>query len=165
MIFQQAVIDPGHKSPSGASRSCTSTAGDFAGGWPDYEQRWAQPGIVMQAFPAALRWGRAAEGEEPSSYKPDAGDTIQFVRCCPWSRARRQGLLVVNQPEPLRHGGADESSRPAFTAFDVHSALLSLPGLFGTTLTTIPANVPYLAADSKLIEHWRRELDDGGRWL
>ena len=36
--------------------------------------------------------------------------------------------------------------------------LLSLPGIFQTSLSTIPATVPYLHADEKLIEQWRREL-------
>jgi hypothetical protein len=40
----------------------------------------------------------------------------------------------------------------------MHAPLLSLPRLFGTTLATIPADVPYLFAKPELIEHWRREL-------
>ena len=42
--------------------------------------------------------------------------------------------------------------------FDVHAPLLSLPGILGTSLATIPANVPYIHADEELIAHWRREL-------
>ena len=43
-------------------------------------------------------------------------------------------------------------------AFDVHAPLLSLPGIFRTSLETIPAEVPYLFADPGLVEHWRVEL-------
>jgi hypothetical protein len=42
--------------------------------------------------------------------------------------------------------------------FDVHLPLLSLPFVFGTTLATIPAQVPYLELDSELIGFWNREL-------
>jgi ADP-heptose:LPS heptosyltransferase len=42
--------------------------------------------------------------------------------------------------------------------FDVHAPLLSLPGIFRTSLKTIPVDVPYLFADPRLIEHWRQEL-------
>ena len=43
--------------------------------------------------------------------------------------------------------------------FDVQAPLMSLPGIFRTTLETIPANIPYLTADPKRVEHWRRELE------
>jgi hypothetical protein len=36
---------------------------------------------------------------------------------------------------------------------------MNLPRFFGTTLTTIPATVPYLSADAELVACWRRELD------
>ncbi len=42
--------------------------------------------------------------------------------------------------------------------FDVYAPLASLPGIFHTSLETIPADVPYLFADPRLIEHWRAEL-------
>ncbi len=42
--------------------------------------------------------------------------------------------------------------------FDVQIPLLSLPGLFGTTLDTIPATVPYLRADTERSSHWARQL-------
>src|SRR5262249_6331132 len=42
--------------------------------------------------------------------------------------------------------------------FDVHASLLSLPRILGTTVATIPAQVPYLFADPQLVEWWRHEL-------
>jgi hypothetical protein len=35
---------------------------------------------------------------------------------------------------------------------------MSLPGLFGTTLATVPAEVPYLTADPALVQTWRQRL-------
>jgi len=43
-------------------------------------------------------------------------------------------------------------------ACDVQAPLLSLPGLCGTTLATIPAEVPYLVADHSRVGHWRDRL-------
>ena len=40
----------------------------------------------------------------------------------------------------------------------VHAPLMSLPAIFGTTLATLPAQVPYLATDAVLVDHWRSEL-------
>jgi hypothetical protein len=50
------------------------------------------------------------------------------------------------------------ADRDLLPEFDVHAHLMSLPGLFGTTLTSVPADVPYLAADPDRVAHWRREL-------
>jgi ADP-heptose:LPS heptosyltransferase len=36
--------------------------------------------------------------------------------------------------------------------------LLSVPGVVGTTLDTIPANIPYLQPDAALVERWKGEL-------
>jgi hypothetical protein len=36
---------------------------------------------------------------------------------------------------------------------------MSLPMLCGTTLATVPADVPYLSVGDELVEEWRRELD------
>jgi hypothetical protein len=43
-------------------------------------------------------------------------------------------------------------------AFDLHCPLMSLPAVLGTTLATIPAEIPYLHADPALVEFWRHEL-------
>jgi hypothetical protein len=41
----------------------------------------------------------------------------------------------------------------------MHAPLLSLPLLCGTTLATVPAQVPYLFPDPETVEYWRRALD------
>ena len=42
--------------------------------------------------------------------------------------------------------------------FDVHASVMDLPYILGTTVETIPADVPYLFADAEFAEHWKREL-------
>jgi hypothetical protein len=44
-------------------------------------------------------------------------------------------------------------------AFDVQAPLMSLPGVFHTTLRDIPATIPYLSANPGLVASWRQELD------
>ena len=61
----------------------------------------------------------------------------------PWPEVEQ----LVPQGEPL-------------PPFDVHSPLLSLPGIFHASLEKIPARVPYLFAAPDLIKHWRGELSD-----
>jgi hypothetical protein len=42
--------------------------------------------------------------------------------------------------------------------FDVQAPIMSLPRILGTTLATLPAQVPYLSADPGLVQRWRKEL-------
>ncbi len=63
----------------------------------------------------------------------------RLLACCP-------GVTAVVAPgDPLPE-------------FDVHAPLMSLPGLFGTTLATIPAEVPYLFPEAGSIDRWREQL-------
>jgi hypothetical protein len=41
---------------------------------------------------------------------------------------------------------------------EFHAALMSLPHLFGTTLETVPVQVPYLRANASLVNQWRERL-------
>ncbi len=99
------------------------------------------------------------------------GDTIHFARFLPLVKARGGKVIFECQPalchadESQRHGfmamaGVDQlvAAGSALPAFDVQIPLLSLPALFGTTLATIPNDVPYLVADPTLIEYWRGQL-------
>jgi len=91
------------------------------------------------------------------------GDTVHFIRYVPLVRQRCGKVIVACQPALLRLLASVpdiDLVAPGFPlpAFDVHAPLLGLPGIFRTTFDNIPAAVPYLHADAKLVEHWRREL-------
>ncbi|HWY86484.1 MAG TPA: glycosyltransferase family 9 protein, partial [Gemmataceae bacterium] len=93
------------------------------------------------------------------------GDTIHFLRYAPLVKERGGTVLLECPPslQPLLTGiaGVDRfiAAGTPLPPFDVHSPLLSLPGIFGTLLATFPAAIPYLRADSQLIERWRQELE------
>ena len=95
------------------------------------------------------------------------GDTIQFIRYAPLVKRRGGTVILECQPALLRLlqscAGVDRllAQGSSLPHFDVHAPLLSLPGILGTTLSTIPAEVPYLFADANLVEHWRQELSRG----
>jgi tetratricopeptide (TPR) repeat protein len=92
------------------------------------------------------------------------GDSLQFIRYAPI--LKRMGATVLFEcPEPLvklleRMPGIDvlfpQGAEPP--PHDVHAALMSLPGLLGTRLETIPADLPYIHADAERVERWGREL-------
>lgn len=145
-------------------------SGDFAEGWKQYEWRWK-----TDAFAATKRhfiepqWlGRQdLRGKTVLLHAEQGlGDTIQFCRYA--SMVAACGAKVILQvPRALKsllaglagvtHLIADDEAVPPF---DFHSPLLSLPLAFGTDLSSIPADIPYLSAQPSLAAAWRKRLPD-----
>ena len=139
--------------------------GDFPQGWAGYQWRWKAKICQPRDFPQPLWDGQPLEGKTILLHAVQGlGDTIQFIRYATLVKKAGARVLVECQKPLVRLlagcrgvdaliGRGDE-----LPPFDVQAPLLSLPGIFGTSLETIPADVPYLFADSGLAEHWRREL-------
>jgi hypothetical protein len=140
--------------------------GDYERGWPEYEWRWGCKELPLRSFPRPEWDGSPLNGRTILLHAEQGlGDTLQFIRYAPLVLARGGRVLVACQRPLLRLlescPGIDRivAQGDPIPAFDVHAPLPSLPRLFGTTLATVPANVPYLAADPDLVERWRRELE------
>ena len=81
------------------------------------------------------------------------GDTLQFVRYAELVK-KRGGQVLLACPRPLASllqtcPGVDRvcvRGEP-IKDVDVQIPLMSLPSIFGSTLTSLPARVPYLMAD------------------
>jgi tetratricopeptide (TPR) repeat protein len=139
--------------------------GDFARGWAEYEWRWQTSQLTPRQF-AQPRWvgGRLA-GQTILLYTEQGfGDTFQFIRYAALVK-ETGGTVVVECQRPLvnllrRCPGIDRlvAAGDELPDFDVQAPLLSLPGIFGTRLETIPANVPYVFAEPELIALWRTKL-------
>ena len=87
------------------------------------------------------------------------GDAIQFVRYAALCK-ERVGKVFVLCPKPLKRlfencpfiDGVFE--KPEECIFDEHVAMMSLPHIFGTTLETVPAKIPYLFITPEAREKW-----------
>jgi tetratricopeptide (TPR) repeat protein len=141
--------------------------GDFDEGWPEYESRWTQPGNARRSFSQPLWNGSELRGKSILLHAEQAlGDTIQFIRYAPLVK-QRGGFVIVECQRSLMQllAGANGVDRllargSALPEFDVHAPLASLPGIFHTTLSTIPNSTPYLDAGSRLKAKWREILDN-----
>lgn len=142
-------------------------AGRFELGWPEYEWRWKKPESAPPVFVPPPWNGGPLKGRTILLYtEQGSGDTLQFIRYASLVR-RRGGRVVVQCPGPLipilsRCRDIDRlvpRGQP-LPEFDLHAALMSLPGLFHTDLESIPAEIPYLFADEELVGDWRRRLAD-----
>lgn len=139
--------------------------GDFSHGWLEYEWRWQRKDFPRRAFHQPLWDGRSLEERTILLHAEQGlGDSIQFLRYAPLVQQRGARVVVECQERllPLFAGcpGIDAlvAGGRELPPFDVHAPLLSLPGLFKTTLEDIPASIPYVFATPELIEKWRDKL-------
>jgi tetratricopeptide (TPR) repeat protein len=139
--------------------------GDFEHGWPKYEWRRRARDYQQRAFQQPDWNGAPVRDKTILLYAEQGlGDSLQFVRYAPLVRRRVGRVVLECQREllPLLEGAAGIDQVIArgdpLPSFDVQAPLLSLPGLLGTRLDTIPANVPYLQADTEFLQKWGQEL-------
>src|SRR5205085_2864346 len=94
----------------------------------------------------------------------ELGDTLQFIRYVPM--IERDGNVIIEVQKPLlplleQSGFRNLIARAdSLPHYDVHAPLLSVPGILGTTLETLPASVPYLSAKPEPIDQWRARLSE-----
>lgn len=139
--------------------------GNFEQGWRDYEWRLRRSDISKRAF-RQPRWdGSPLAGRTILLWAEQGlGDTLHFIRYAALVKELGGRVLVECQKPLLRIlegcDGVDQllAAGEPLPDFDVHAALLSLPATFNANLGNIPAKVPYLRADPRLVEHWRQEL-------
>jgi tetratricopeptide (TPR) repeat protein len=127
--------------------------GRFERGWQEYEWRWRQPDFTGQLPRLSQpRWGgEDLNGRRILLYAEQGyGDAIQFVRYTTLVAARG-GRVTVGCPAPLHKlfecvAGVEQliTQFNQLPAIEVQAPLMSLPGIFKTTLATVPAQVPYI---------------------
>jgi len=166
--YQQAVrLDPDYADAHYNLGLVSLLLGDFEQGWGEYEWRWKTKEEFVDRSFSQPRWdGGRLEGKTILLHAEQGlGDTLQFIRYAPLVHQRGARVVVCTFPPLLSllrtcpgidHLLAGDEPLPSF---DIHAPLLSLPLVFGTTAATVPADVPYLAADPCLVTHWQSELN------
>ncbi|HEV3449242.1 MAG TPA: tetratricopeptide repeat protein, partial [Gemmataceae bacterium] len=141
------------------------TMGQFEEGWREYEWRLRCPDNTARAVPRP-RWDGAELGDKIILLHAEQGlgDTIQFIRYAALVK-RRGGSVWVECQKPLVQllagcPGIDRlfGQGSAIPPINVQVPLVSLPGILQTSMNSIPADVPYLFAEPKLVEAWRARL-------
>ncbi|MCC7116129.1 MAG: hypothetical protein IT520_17295 [Burkholderiales bacterium] len=146
--------------------------GRYAQGWRQYEHRWFSGELArIRPDPGIPAWS----GQELSGAtilvrsEQGMGDVFQMARYLPALAglgarvlfAPLPGLERISARFPGVHALVDNVAprEPA----DFYANLMSLPRAFGTTVDTIPAPVPYLTAESRLVESWATRFTDDRR--
>jgi cytochrome c-type biogenesis protein CcmH/NrfG len=141
--------------------------GNLERGWPEYEWRLRCSNVVRpRKIPFRVWDGSQIDGKKILLYSEQGfGDAIQFIRYVPM--VRDLGARVVLEcPDallPLFRGfpGIDQilAVGTPLPICVFQCALASLPGMFKTTLHSIPAPIPYLTADANAAESWRKRIE------
>jgi tetratricopeptide (TPR) repeat protein len=140
--------------------------GRFAEGWPQYEWRPKREGLETTPFDQPRWTGSPLAGRTILlRCEQGFGDALQFIRYADLLKRQGGRVIVECRPQLSRLlatcAGVDEVviRGQALPPFDVYAPLASVPGIVGTSQQNIPADVPYLAPDARLVARWRQELD------
>lgn len=146
--------------------------GDYAAGWPLYEVRQQRSTPNLRKFPKPQWKGEPLQGARILLHAEQGlGDTLQFLRYVPMV-VDSGGHVLLDVPEEILRLAAEIPGVAAVIAtgqpipdFAWQCPLMSLPLAFGTTLDSIPAQMPYLTVpdDARLNAAQRIWPDQGLR--
>ena len=140
------------------------TYGDLARGFREYEWRWKALNEKHETFDKEWH-GCDLDGKRICVHaEQGCGDTFMFIRYLSLLKNMGAHVIFITQP-PLQsllcHCPYIDTlctfDEP-LPEFDYFCALLSLPHVFKTQQETIPATIPYLYADEKLIQEWKQKI-------
>ncbi|MGJ8620953.1 MAG: tetratricopeptide repeat protein [Methylophilaceae bacterium] len=141
--------------------------GDFNKGWPLYEYRWkSNVKESYRHFKQPLWLGEESIAGKTILIYPEQGfgDYIQFCRyIADIEKLGAQVILEVRAPlipviKTLKGAFTIVESGTVLQDFDYHCPIMSLPLAIKTQLDSIPANIPYLYADTEKANHWKKQL-------
>jgi len=170
--FEEAIqIKPDYANAHWNYSLALLACGRFADGWQQYQwRREARLGAILDSQRrGAASWdGSSFPGKRLLiRYEQGMGDNLQFVRYAPMVKALG-GTVMFETVRPLfglleGFDGIDRLVEAApdgepTVEFDLDAFALDLPRILGTTVETIPAEVPYIHADRTKIEYWRGRL-------
>lgn len=142
--------------------------GEYGEGWELYEWRWKKDNTKKYArnYPMPLWLGQESLAGRTILLHAEQGlgDSIQFCRYAPMAEALgAKVVLSVQQPLVGLIATLKDSIRVVVegspvSMFDYHCPLMSLPLAFKTTVSTIPAQVPYLGTDLVKQKQWQKQM-------
>jgi len=139
--------------------------GRFEAAWPGWEQRFRAGTVPDRGLGKQVWRGEKLAGRTLLIHAEQGlGDTIQF---CRFPFPDDGPVVLEAQPRIARLLGGLPGVRVVkagdpLPAFDLTCPLMSLPAILGTSLASIPREVPYLTAEPSLVERWRSRIGEHG---
>ena len=169
--YRKAVeLKPDYAEAHNNLGNCLIQMTRFSEGWQEQEYRWKTPeSKQLRPVTQLPQWS----GQKPSRNErllvfeeQGMGDKLQFSRYLALAAAQFEGGVSMVIGRSMR-----ELFRRSFPKIEILDAvpvnqsawqqqcpLLSLPLAFGTTLETIPKQIPYLITDPERVARWRSKI-------
>jgi Flp pilus assembly protein TadD len=147
--------------------------GDFEKGLPEKEWRKRLPSFLSQRQFPQPQWDGGDLGGKRIVVQCEQGlgDSIHFARYCAMV-AERGGKVRLFCDLRLHRlfrnlKGVESLVWESDSASDceLQCQLMSLPLIFKTDLSSIPAAIPYLMPERELVENWKLKISAGGEGL
>lgn len=149
--------------------------GDFARGWQHYEWRWRLEDstfVQQRRTYAQPRW-QGTESLQGKTllvhWEQGLGDTLQFCRYASCAADLGATVILEVQPPLASLLAAQEGVAQVITAgdplpeFDYCIPLMSMPLAMGSSLSAVPAKVPYVKSNADKVRWWKTKLGDRPR--
>jgi tetratricopeptide (TPR) repeat protein len=170
VAYDRAVkINPDYLVALQGRAICLLTAGRLAEGYRDYEFRWHT--LTRRKFAAAPWDGRPIPGKTLFLHAEQGfGDGIHSARYPKLARQHCGRVILECRPQ-LKTLFTHSTVADQVIAFgeeippaDFVTSVISLPGMLGFTLETLPGRVPYLAAPGRPLPAVAGQLKVGLVW-
>lgn len=168
---QAISIDPNYAQAKINKSIVLLLQGNYAEGLACYEYRMKKPSYSeIETKPKDYtqpQWDRSQPINGKTiliTHEQGLGDALMFCRYVPLLHKMGATVVVQTKQELMHlfkslHGVSNViSEQQGILRFDYHCPIGSLPYAFGTTLETIPSEVPYLFPDLNLQDKWRTAL-------
>ncbi len=168
-LYKKAIaLEPEHAEAHWNLSLLHLLKGNFKDGWPEYEWRWKTRDYRPRTFDKPLWDGKEGSGTILLHAEQGIGDAIHFVRYSPMVKAMGLKVIVQCHDELVRLfkgiKGIDRvfGFQDPLPYFDFHCPLMTLPLLFKTDLSCIPADTPYISVEHAKVAQYQAMIKNNG---
>jgi tetratricopeptide (TPR) repeat protein len=159
-------IDPANEIARFNLSVCLLLQGDYARGWPAYEDRWTFEHLkgALPQLPQPRWTGQDLSGKTILVIgEQGLGDTVQFLRFVENLHQKGASVVLVVDPAVVSLCGSHSRLKviafgDALPEYNYWTPIMSIPGILNITLDQLASPLNYLSADPQSVSIWQQRL-------